>query len=245
VLALSGVVGALSVTTLGLPWPAAIVACLAVGAFCGLINGVLNAKVGIPAFIVTLGMLGVARGLGLVFTNGQPVYGMPDPIVFLGQGRPFGVPMPVFIFIAVAIVAHFVLAFTRFGKYAQVIGDNEGAARAMGIQVERHRIVLYVVSGLLAGLAGLLFLARVNSGDPTAGLNYELTAITAAILGGTNLFGGRASVLGTLIGALVMGVLQNGLNLLAVSSFYQQMAIGAVLVLAVWLDQVNRARGQK
>ncbi|HEY1386598.1 MAG TPA: ABC transporter permease [Dongiaceae bacterium] len=245
VLALSGVVGALSADALNMPWPIAILICLAVGAFCGLINGVLNAKVGIPAFIVTLGMLGVARGLGLVLTNGQPVYGMPDPIVFLGQGRPWGVPMPVFIFLAVAAIAHFVLAFTRFGKYAQVIGDNEGAARAMGIRVERHRVALYVVSGTLAGLAGLLFLARVNSGDPTAGLNYELTAITAAILGGTNLFGGRASVLGTLIGALVMGVLQNGLNLLAVSSFYQQMAIGAVLVLAVWLDQVNRARGQR
>jgi ribose/xylose/arabinose/galactoside ABC-type transport system permease subunit len=245
VLALSGVVGALSADALNMPWPIAILICLAVGAFCGLINGVLNAKVGIPAFIVTLGMLGVARGLGLVLTNGQPVYGMPDPIVFLGQGRPWGVPMPVFIFLAVAAIAHFVLAFTRFGKYAQVIGDNEGAARAMGIRVERHRVALYVVSGTLAGLAGLLFLARVNSGDPTAGLNYELTAITAAILGGTNLFGGRASVLGTLIGALVMGVLQNGLNLLAVSSFYQQMAIGAVLVLAVWLDQINRARGQR
>jgi len=245
VLALSGVVGALSVNAFNLPWPVAIVTCLAVGALCGLINGLLNTKAGIPAFIVTLGMLGVARGLGLVFTNGQPVYGMPDPIVFLGQGRPGGIPMPVFIFLAVAIVAHFVLAFTRFGKYAQVIGDNETAARAMGIPVERHRVALYVVSGTLAGLAGLLFLARVNAGDPTAGLNYELTAITAAILGGTNLFGGRASVLGTLIGALVMGVLQNGLNLLAVSSFYQQMAIGAVLVLAVWLDQVNRARGQR
>jgi ribose/xylose/arabinose/galactoside ABC-type transport system permease subunit len=245
VLALSGVVGALSANALNMPWPIAILVCLVVGAFCGLINGVLNAKVGIPAFIVTLGMLGVARGLGLVLTNGQPVYGMPDPIVFLGQGRPFGVPMPVFIFLTVAVIAHFVLAFTRFGKYAQVIGDNETAARAMGIHVERHRVALYVVSGSLAGLAGLLFLARVNSGDPTAGLNYELTAITAAILGGTNLFGGRASVLGTLIGALVMGVLQNGLNLLAVSSFYQQMAIGAVLVLAVWLDQVNRARGQR
>lgn len=245
VLALSGVAGALSVNSLGLPWPAAIITCLSVGALCGLVNGLLNAKVGIPAFIVTLGMLGVARGLGLVFTNGQPVYGMPEPLVFLGQGRPWGVPMPVFIFLAVALIAHFVLAFTRFGKYAQVIGDNETAARAMGIRVDRHRVALYVVSGSLAGLAGLLFLARVNAGDPTAGLNYELTAITAAILGGTNLFGGRASVLGTLIGALVMGVLQNGLNLLAVSSFYQQMAIGAVLVLAVWLDQVNRARGQR
>jgi ribose/xylose/arabinose/galactoside ABC-type transport system permease subunit len=245
VLALSGVVGALSVNALNLPWPIAIVTCLAVGALCGLVNGLLNTKAGIPAFIVTLGMLGVARGLALVFTNGQPVYGMPEPIVFLGQGRPGGVPMPVFIFLAVALIAHFVLAFTRFGKYAQVIGDNETAARAMGIRVDRHRVALYVVSGSLAGLAGLLFLARVNAGDPTAGLNYELTAITAAILGGTNLFGGRASVLGTLIGALVMGVLQNGLNLLAVSSFYQQMAIGTVLVLAVWLDQVNRARGQR
>jgi ribose transport system permease protein len=245
VLALSGVVGALSVNALNLPWPVAIITCLAVGALCGLINGLLNTKAGIPAFIVTLGMLGVARGLALVFTNGQPVYGMPEPLVFLGQGRPGNIPMPVFIFLAVAVIAHFVLAYTRFGKYAQVIGDNETAARAMGIRVDRHRVALYVVSGTLAGLAGLLFLARVNAGDPTAGLNYELTAITAAILGGTNLFGGRASVLGTLIGALVMGVLQNGLNLLAVSSFYQQMAIGTVLVLAVWLDQVNRARGQR
>lgn len=245
VLALSGVVGALSVNAMNLPWPVAIITCLAVGALCGLVNGLLNTKAGIPAFIVTLGMLGVARGLALVFTNGQPVYGMPEPLVFLGQGRPGGVPMPVFIFLAVAVIAHFVLAYTRFGKYAQVIGDNETAARAMGIRVDRHRVALYVVSGSLAGLAGLLFLARVNAGDPTAGLNYELTAITAAILGGTNLFGGRASVLGTLIGALVMGVLQNGLNLLAVSSFYQQMAIGTVLVLAVWLDQVNRARGQR
>src|SRR5579885_3399336 len=126
-----------------------------------------------------------------------------------------------------------------------MIGDNEGAARAMGVRVERQRILLYVLSGTMAGLAGLLFMARTNAGDPTAGISYELTAITAAILGGTNLFGGRATIVGTLIGALIMGVLQNGLNLLAVSSFYQQMAIGAVLVLAVWLDRINRARGQQ
>ncbi|HZT20214.1 MAG TPA: ABC transporter permease, partial [Dongiaceae bacterium] len=141
--------------------------------------------------------------------------------------------------------SHFILGYTRFGRYALVIGDNEGAARAMGVRVERQRILLYVLSGTMAGLAGLLFMARTNAGDPTAGISYELTAITAAILGGTNLFGGRATIVGTLIGALIMGVLQNGLNLLAVSSFYQQMAIGAVLVLAVWLDRINRARGQK
>ena len=147
-------------------------------------------------------------------------------MIYLGQGRPAGIPTPVIIFLLVGAVSHFVLAYTRFGKYALVIGDNEMAARAMGVHVQRHRVALYVVSGTMAGIAGLLFIARVNSGDPTAGLNYELTAITATILGGTNLFGGRATIIGTLIGALIMGVLQNGLNLLAVSSFYQQMAIG-------------------
>jgi len=243
VLGLSGVVGALSINALGLPWPFGILACLATGAACGAINGLLNARAGIPAFIVTLGMLGMARGLGLVLTNGLPVYGLDPVIVYLGQGRPGGIPTPVIIFLLLGAASHFVLAYTRFGKYALVIGDNEGAARAMGIAVRRQRVLLYVLSGTMAGIAGLLFMARTNAGDPTAGISYELTAITAAILGGTNLFGGRASIIGTLIGALIMGVLQNGLNLLAVSSFYQQMAIGAVLVLAVWLDQVNRSRG--
>ncbi len=244
VLGFGGVVGALAVNVLGLPWPFGIVLGLAAGAFCGLINGLLVALAGIPAFIVTLGMLGVARGAALVLTGGQPIYGLPAPLVWLGQGRPFGVPVPAILFLALAAVTHFLLSRTRFGKYALVIGDNENAARATGIHVARLRIGLYTLSGLLAGLAGLLFAARVNSGDPTAGISYELTAITAAILGGSNLFGGRASVVGTLIGALIMGVLQNGLNLLAVSSFYQQMAIGSVLVLAVWLDQWNRSRGR-
>ncbi|HCQ66976.1 MAG TPA: ABC transporter permease, partial [Rhodobacteraceae bacterium] len=117
------------------------------------------------------------------------------------------------------------------------IGDSENAAKTAGINVARHRLSLYTLSGALAGLAGLIFATRVNAGDPTAGLTYELTAITAAIIGGTNLFGGRASILGTMIGALIMGVLQNGLNLLAVQSYYQQMAIGAVLILAVFIDQ--------
>ena len=245
VLGLSGVVGALSINALGLPWPVGIVACLATGALCGTVNGWLNARAGIPAFIVTLGMLGVARGMGLVLTNGVPVYGLDPAIIYIGQGRPFGVPFPVIVFLATGAVSHFVLAYTRFGRYALVIGDNETAARAMGVRVQRQRIQLYALSGMMAGLAGLLFMARTNAGDPTAGINYELTAITATILGGTNLFGGRATIFGTLVGALIMGVLQNGLNLLAVSSFYQQMAIGVVLVLAVWLDQVNRTRRRR
>jgi ribose/xylose/arabinose/galactoside ABC-type transport system permease subunit len=244
VLGLSGVVGALSIIELGLPWPVGILLCLATGAICGLINGLLNTRGNIPAFIATLGMLGVARGAALVLTNGVPVYGLADPVVYLGQGRPLGIPTPVIIFLLVGAVCHFVLAYTSFGKYALMIGDNEAAARAMGVHVERQRIALYVLSGTMAGIAGLLFIARVNSGDPTAGATYELTAITATVLGGTSLFGGRATIVGTLIGALIMGVFQNGLDLLAVSSVYQQMAIGTVLVLAVWLDQLSRGRRQ-
>lgn len=245
VLAFAGVVGALAANTLGFPWPLAVLACLVAGGFAGLVNGVLITKGNIPPFIVTLGMLGVARGLGLVLTNGLAVYGLPPAFTYLGQGRPLGIPTPVIILLVTVVIAHVVLAHTRFGLYTQVIGDNETAARAMGIRVDRHKIALYTLSGVLAGLAGMLFAARVNAGDPTAGINYELTAITAAIIGGTNLFGGRGTVIGTVIGALIMGVLQNGLNLLAVPSFYQQMAIGAVLVLAVWIDGLNRNRGAR
>ena len=242
VLGLSGVVGASLSVKLGAPWPLALLGGLGAGALAGLANGLLITRGGIPPFIVTLGMLGIARGLALVLTNGQSVYGLDPALVFLGQGRPLGVPMPALIFLSVALVTHWLLAYTRFGRYTLVIGDNETAARAMGIRVAQHKVALYTLSGLLAGLAGILFMARVNAGDPTAGLGYELTAITAAIIGGTNLFGGRGSILGTFIGALVMGVLQNGLNLLAVQSYYQQMAIGAVLIFAVWLDQSSRRR---
>jgi ribose/xylose/arabinose/galactoside ABC-type transport system permease subunit len=245
VMGFAGIVGALSMNGLGLPWPFGIAGCLLAGLLAGFISGWLVTRGKIPAFIVTLGMLGLARGAALVLSDGKPVYGLPDWFVFLGQGRPFGIPMPAIIFLATALVAHYVLAYTRFGKYTLVIGDNETAARAMGVRVENQRLKLYMLSGLMAGIAGLIFAARVNAGDPTAGLNYELTAITAAIIGGTNLFGGRGSILGTLIGALIMGVLQNGLNLLAVQAYYQQMAIGAVLIFAVWLDQLNRAKMQR
>lgn len=245
VMGFSGVVGALLMESGGMPWPVGVLACLLAGTAAGLVSGLLVAHARIPAFIATLGMLGLARGAGLVISSGKPVYGLPEMFVYLGQGRPFGIPMPAIIFLCTAAIAHYVLSHTRFGKYTLVIGDNENAARATGIAVDRHRLALYALSGGLAGLAGMLFAARVNAGDPTAGLNYELTAITAAIIGGTNLFGGRGSILGTLIGALIMGVLQNGLNLLAVQSFYQQMAIGAVLILAVWLDQASRAKFER
>jgi ribose transport system permease protein len=238
-LAVSAVVAGLAVKNAGLPWPFGIVAALATGGLLGLINGVLVTKGRIPPFIVTLGMLGIARGTAYILTEGRAIYGLPDLLVFLGQGRILGVPMPVIIFLALALVMHFVLQHTRFGRHTLIVGDNETAARVTGLRVERHRIQVFVLSGALAGVAGLVLMGRLNAADPSEGLLYELTAITAAIIGGTNLFGGRGTILGTVIGALIMGVIQNGLNLLAVQSFYQQVAIGAVLIVAVWLDRLR------
>lgn len=243
VLGLASVTGAALVVMLGWPWYFAIIGSLAAGAAAGAVNGFIITRGHVPAFIVTLGMLGIARGLALIISNGRGIYGLPDEILFLGQARPWGVPTPVFILFGVALVSHYILAHTPFGHHTLALGDNENAARATGINVRRQRMMLYTISGFMAGIAGLIFTARVNTGDPTAGLNYELLAITAAIIGGTNLFGGRGSILGTMIGALIMGVLQNGLNLMAVQAYYQQMAIGAVLIAAVWLDQV-RTRGR-
>jgi ribose transport system permease protein len=246
VLGLSGVVGAYLCVVLEMPWFMAIVGSLGAGALAGFFNGQLITRTRIPAFIVTLGMLGIARGLALIIApNGGAIYGLPDIVVYLGQGRPLGIPTPVIIFVLAALIAHYVLAFSRFGRHTLAMGDNENAARATGIPVERLRRTLYTVSGLTAGLAGLIFTARVNAGDPTAGYTYELTAITATIIGGTSLFGGKGSILGAFVGALIMGVLQNGLNLLAVQSYYQQIAIGGVLILAVYIDQLQSERERK
>ncbi len=246
VLGFAGVVGAYLVVILGMPWPFAIIGALAAGTLAGGVNGFLVTRSRIPAFIVTLGMLGIARGFALIIApNGGAIYGLPAPVVFLGQGRPLGIPMPVIVLIMTAIVSHYLLAYSRFGRHTLALGDNEAAARATGIPVERLRLKLYAISGFMAGLAGLIFMARVNAGDPTAGLNYELTAITAAIIGGTSLFGGKGSILGTMVGALIMGVLQNGLNLLAVPSFWQQVAIGVVLILAVYIDQLQSSKEKK
>ena len=246
VLGLSGVVGAYFCVELSWPWPTAIIGALGAGALAGYVNGTLITRARIPAFIVTLGMLGVARGVALIIApNGGAIYGLPAPVIFLGQGRLFGIPMPVIILALAAVATHYVLSYSRFGHHTLAMGDSEAAARATGIPVESLRRKLYTLSGLLAGLAGLIFMARVNAGDPTAGASYELTAITAAIIGGTSLFGGKGSILGAMVGALIMGVLQNGLNLLAVQSYYQLIAIGAVLVLAVYIDQLQSEKERK
>jgi ribose/xylose/arabinose/galactoside ABC-type transport system permease subunit len=244
IMAFAGVIGAMLVKNLGLDWWMAIPGALAAGLLAGWINGVVITYGAIPAFVVTLGMMGVARGIALLITDGQSIYGLPNSLLWLGQGRPLGIPVPAIVFVAAAIILHLILAYTRFGRHTLVIGDNERGARAMGIPVRLLRIKIYMLSGLMAGLAGLLTMSRVNAGDPTAGMNFELSAITAAIIGGTNLFGGRATILGTVIGALIMGVLQNGLNLLAIPTFWQQISIGLVLVAAVWVDQLAKKESE-
>jgi ribose transport system permease protein len=242
-LALSAVVAGTLVTPLGCPWPVVILGALGTGAAVGLINGLLVTKADIPSFIVTLGMLGIARGLAYILTRESAIYGMPDEIVFLGQGRFFGVPMPVIVFLAVAVAMHVVIQHTRFGRHTLVIGDNLTAAQVTGLNVKWHQVKVFVLTGGLAGLAGIVQMGRLNSADPSSGLLYELTAITAAIMGGADLFGGRGTIIGTLIGALIMGVVQNCLNLMGIQAFYQQVAIGAVLIIAVWLDRLRARLG--
>jgi ribose transport system permease protein len=208
-----------------------------------MINGSLVAYAGIPPFIATLGMLSVARGLALILTDGRPVYGLPDEIVYIGQGVFLGLPIPVWIIVIICILMHIILRKTAFGAHTLSIGDNEDAVFNAGVNVRLHKIKLYMLSGFLAGVAGLIFMGRVNAADPNAGMMYELSAITGAILGGTYLFGGRASIIGALVGALMMGVLQNGFTLLAVSSYYQQVAIGAMLIIAVALGRSGKRSG--
>lgn len=243
VLALASVCGVLMVKPLGLPWPTVIVVAVASGGLIGLVNGLLVTKAAIPSFIATLGMLGVARGLGYVLTTERAIYGLPDPIVWLGQGRIYGVPVPILIFILFAVVAHIVLQHTRFGRHTLFIGDNMVASRVTGLRVDRHKIVVFALSGALAGAAGIVQSGRLNAADPSSGNFAELAAITAAIIGGANFFGGAGTIIGTVIGALIMGVIQNGLNLLGVEAYYQTIVIGIVLVAAVWLDRLRTRIG--
>jgi ribose transport system permease protein len=237
IVAFSGVVMAGALQS-GWPVPLAVLAGLGVGSACGVVNGLLVAFGRLPPFIATLGMMSVARGLGLLVTDGRPISGFDETFRWLATGELFGLPVPVIVMLAVYAIAHFVLRRTKFGRYVFAIGGNEEASLLSGVPVAAYKIAVYGVSGLLAALGAVLLTARLNSAQPIAGINYELDAIAATVIGGTSLMGGQGSVVGTLIGALIMGVLRNGLNLLGVSSFFQQVVIGSVIIAAVLLDTV-------
>jgi ribose transport system permease protein len=235
--ALSGVVMASALQS-GAPIPVALLAGLLAGALCGLVNGSLVTLGRLPPFIATLGMMSVARGAALLFTDGRPVSGFSPEFRTLATGRVAMVPVPVLVTIGVYVVAHLVLTRTRFGRYVYAIGGNEEATRLSGVPVRFHKAMVYALSGLVSALAAAILTARLNSAQPIAGMMYELDAIAATVIGGTSLLGGQGRVSGTLIGALIMGVLRNGLNLLGISSFLQQVVIGLVIVGAVLLDSL-------
>jgi ribose transport system permease protein len=222
----------------GQPLAVAVITALAIGIACGTLNGVLVSWGRLPPFIVTLGMMSVARGAALVFTEGRPVSGFDAGFRSLATGSIGFVPAPVVVMIAVYAVAHLVLTRTTFGRYVYAIGGNEEATRLSGVAVRVHKTAIYGVSGLMSAVAAIILTARLNSAQPIAGMMYELDAIAATVIGGTSLMGGEGSLGGTLVGALIMGVLRNGLNLLGVSSFLQQIVIGAVIVGAVLVDTV-------
>lgn len=231
-MALCGVAGALAVSW-GLPGLIAFPLMLLVGIAVGAFNGVLIAALSIPAFIVTLATLSIARGMALLLADGRAIYGLDTAFRTLGQDRILGVPVPILFMLAVVAIGHLVLRHTAFGLRTLSMGDNPMAIRVTGCNLRRQTVMVYVIAGGCAALAAILFNGRINAGDPTAGVMYELQAISAVVIGGTALTGGRGTVIGSLVGALIIGVLQNGLNLLAVPSFYQYVAIGSILILAV------------
>lgn len=239
VMAFSGIVGAVLAQAGAHPL-VVLAAAIVAGASFGVMNGFLITVSGAPSFVITLGTMSVARALSFIITGGTPIYGLPSPIVQFGQGTIFNIALPVWIVFIGALVALYILSSTRFGSHTLIYGDNPVAALASGIPVNRLRVTMFALAGAFSGIAGFVFMARTNSGDPTAGMNYELAAITAVILGGANLFGGRASMLGTVIGILSLGVLQNGLNLLAVGTFYQILFVGLVLIGAALLRKLDQ-----
>jgi ribose/xylose/arabinose/galactoside ABC-type transport system permease subunit len=207
------------------------------GAVCGVWNGVIVTRGRVAPFIVTLGAMTAARGLALLASNGRPVSNLSPAFAEIGGGDLVGVPVPILIFFTMAVASHVFLRHMRLGRYLYAVGGNENAARASGVKVARVKTVAYTLSGAFAGLAGVVLASRIRTGQPNAGIGYELDAIAAVVIGGTSLNGGVGGVAGTVLGALLIGVLNNGLDLLNVSSYYQQVIKGIIIVGAVWLDR--------
>ena len=223
-----------------LPWGVAVGLGLLVGVAVGLVNGLLITSLRITPFIVTLGMLSVARGLTLIVSEGRPVYGLPKGFSQFFGGTWRGIPMPVLIAAVLALLSWFLLRSTRLGEYTYAIGGNEEATRLSGVNVAATKISIYTLCGLFAALAGLVYAARLGNAEPNAAQGYELNAIAATVMGGTSLFGGEGGVVGTIVGALIIATLLNGLVLLNVQAYYQTLAIGLVIILAVALDRFRQ-----
>ncbi|KAA9002797.1 ABC transporter permease [Affinibrenneria salicis] len=241
VVAFSGVAVGLC-ASFGLPLAVCVIAGMLAGGLCGCINGFLVTRAAIPPFIATLGLMMSVRGVNLVMTDGRAIYFSDYPAFkLLAQGRLFDIlPYPVFYLLIIALLAAYILKKTVIGRYVYAIGSNEVAAHLSGIKVQRVKVFVYAFCGLLTGIAGVILASRLNSGQPTVGVGYELEAIAAVVIGGTSLMGGIGTIGGTIIGAFIMSVLKNGLNLMGVSQFWQMVAMGIVVVAAVYLDTLRK-----
>ncbi|RFC63405.1 ABC transporter permease [Fulvimarina endophytica] len=254
VLALSGVVSAMAVKA-GLPVLPAMSMGILAGAICGAFNGLVITKLRIPPFVATLGMMLIARGIALQLTGAIPISGLGDAFGALGNGALFrmvelrpngfpnvvfpGVPYPAILLLVVALAAAYLLKKRQIGRHIFATGSNEEAARLSGVRVDRTKLYAYVMSGALAGLAGNVLMSRLVTAQPSEGVMYELDAIAAAVIGGASLSGGVGTISGTMIGAFIIGILRNGLNMAGVSAFIQQIVIGFVVIGAVWIDQIR------
>ena len=240
VMAFAAVVAGQVITLPGLdPVLAITLACLAglaAGLLCGVLNGAVSSYWGLPSFIITLGMLNIARGAALQLSDAQTIYSFPLAFEEFGSTLIYGIPVVFLVALLITLVAWFVLNFTVFGRLLYGIGNNEEAVRLAGHPVFWLKVAAFTISGLTAGIAAIIYMARLNVSSPIAGVGFELNAIAAVIIGGTSLFGGRGSVIGTLLGAFIIGVLANGLILIGLSDFMRQMITGVVIVVAVILD---------
>ena len=226
----------------GAPVPVAVAVALGAGVACGFVNGVLIARAGLQPFIVTLGTLSVYRALALIYTGGTPIIGVPTAFRELFASTVWIFPAPVVIVAAIAILAWLVLAKTPLGEYILAVGGNEEAARVSGVPVAGTKIAAYVISGALASLAALILVARLGAAEPTLGNLWELEAIAASAIGGASLMGGKGSIVGTLLGAIVLGAMRNGLTLLNVQAFYQLLATGLIIIVAMLIDRLTRGK---
>jgi ribose transport system permease protein len=239
IIALSGVVSAGCVSRYNLPLPVALLAGLAVGVVVGVFNGVFISKTTMPAFIVTLATMNIAKGLAYVYTGGSPVRVVTKEWQFVGAGYIGSVPTPVVILVVVLIVTGIIMNKTKMGRHIYAVGGNAQAAEFSGIKVARVKFFVHAFSGVMAGLAGIVLASRMYSGQPTAGDGAEMDAIAAVVVGGTSMSGGSGKIGGTIIGGLIIGVLNNGLNLLNVNSFWQYVVKGIVILLAVFIDYIR------
>jgi ribose transport system permease protein len=240
--ALSAVLSA-TLLMAGYPVPVVIVTALGVGLLCGFLNGALIAYAGLQPFIVTLGTLSIYRSLALLYTGGNPVLGLPNTFRHIFTSDLFGLPVPVVVVAVLAVLATVLLKKTPLGEYILAVGGNEEAARVSGVPIERTKVMTYMISGGLAALAAVILIARLGAAEPTLGNLWELEAIAAAAIGGASLMGGKGSIIGTILGAIVLGAMRNGLTLLNVQAFYQLLATGIIIILAMLVDRLARGRG--